>query len=334
MATSNPRSRQWRLKNIALAPYDLDVENNTTVGGTLAVTGAAAVTGALTVTGAINSTAPSAYALGTGISAGATQTQAGATLLTKEYNNVTTVATAQDGVRLPSAAAGLTVTVRNSGATVLKVWPFLGDAIDALAADLGVEMAVGAENTFVAIDATTWKSSLKVSLHSPSTQKGSLVIAAADSAGNTTTTITNASQAAARTYTIPDAGASASMVMTEGAATVNGVKTFGNMFKVPINSPVAGAGTVIGDAAALLTGFTVITGANGTVGWILPVTTGGDVVILKGTTAGVAKLWPQSGGQINAVGASTAMSLASGAIPVILISISATQWYTLPLLPS
>lgn len=58
--------------------------------------------------------------------------------------------------------------------------------------------------------------------------KGKIQLAAADSAGDTTTTITNASQAGARTYTIPDAGASASFVMTEGAQTVNGAKTFGS----------------------------------------------------------------------------------------------------------
>lgn len=56
--------------------------------------------------------------------------------------------------------------------------------------------------------------------------KGKIQIAAADSAGNTTTTITNASQAAARTYTIPDAGANASFVMTAGAQTIAGSKTF------------------------------------------------------------------------------------------------------------
>jgi hypothetical protein len=37
--------------------------------------------------------------------------------------------------------------------------------------------------------------------------KGKLSFVAADSAGDTTTTVTNASQAGARTYTIPDAGA-------------------------------------------------------------------------------------------------------------------------------
>jgi hypothetical protein len=54
---------------------------------------------------------------------------------------------------------------------------------------------------------------------------GKLAFAAANNAGNTTTTITNASQAGARTYTLPDAGASASFVMTEGAQTINGAKT-------------------------------------------------------------------------------------------------------------
>ncbi len=39
-------------------------------------------------------------------------------------------------------------------------------------------------------------------------------------------TITNAAQAGARTYTIPDAGASASFVMNAGASSIAGVKTF------------------------------------------------------------------------------------------------------------
>lgn len=55
--------------------------------------------------------------------------------------------------------------------------------------------------------------------------KGRIRLAAADSAGDTITTITNASQAAARTYTIPDAGASASFMMTAGAQSVSGAQT-------------------------------------------------------------------------------------------------------------
>jgi hypothetical protein len=101
-----------------------------------------------------------------------------------------------------------------------------------------------------------------------------------------------------------------------------------------VGPDVAATGSVIGDAAALIEGFQVVTGADGTKGVILPVAVAGAVVIIKGTTAAVLKVWPQTGAQINAVGASTAMSLASGVIPAIFIAKSATQWYTLPLLPS
>lgn len=50
--------------------------------------------------------------------------------------------------------------------------------------------------------------------------KGKLTLVAADSAGNTTTTITNASQGGARTYTIPDAGASGTVLVGGGNAAV------------------------------------------------------------------------------------------------------------------
>jgi len=50
--------------------------------------------------------------------------------------------------------------------------------------------------------------------------KGKLTISAADNAGDTTTTLTNASQGGARTYTIPDAGASGKFVMAGGNAAV------------------------------------------------------------------------------------------------------------------
>jgi hypothetical protein len=65
-----------------------------------------------------------------------------------------------------------------------------------------------------------------VNIYPSTAAKGKLSFAAADNAGDTTTTITNASQAAARTYTIPDAGANASFVMTAGNQTIAGNKTF------------------------------------------------------------------------------------------------------------
>lgn len=83
-----------------------------------------------------------------------------------------------------------------------------------------------------------------------SASKGKLELVAADNSGNTTTVITNAAQAGARTYTIPDAGASASFVMTEGAQTINGAKTFGSNIIGNLTGNVTGnvTGAVTGGA--------------------------------------------------------------------------------------
>ena len=176
---------------------------------------------------ALTTSTPIIFNHATGITAFATGGQTSATALTAAFNNITTCATAADSVKLPTAALGLSITVRNSGAAALAVFPFSGDAFNSLAADLSIDIAPKGQFTFRTIDATTWYIDEFVISQAPSTQKGSLVVKAADSAGNTVTTVTNASQAAARTYTIPDAGASASFAMTEGTQTLNGVKTFG-----------------------------------------------------------------------------------------------------------
>ena len=97
---------------------------------------------------------------------------------------------------------------------------------------------------------------------------------------------------------------------------------------------VTAAGSVIGDAAQLSQGFNIVTGADGTKGVILPTAVAGMVVYVKGVTAGVLKVWPKTGGTINALSASAALSLTTGAMPSILIATSATQWYTIPLVSS
>lgn len=55
---------------------------------------------------------------------------------------------------------------------------------------------------------------------------GKTTFTASNNSGNTTTNINTQTQTGARTYTIPDAGASASFVMTDGAQSISGVKTF------------------------------------------------------------------------------------------------------------
>jgi predicted RecA/RadA family phage recombinase len=146
----------------------------------------------------------------------------------------------------------------------------------------------------------------------------------------------------------PDSGDAGS-----GAANQSGVGTYAGMciataasgdnyVLTDINAPtnlvavtaVTAAGSVIGDAAQLSQGLNVVTGANGTVGVILPTAVPGMVVHIKGVTAGVLKVWPKTGATINALSASAALSMTTGAMPLTLIASSATQWYTFPLVAS
>jgi hypothetical protein len=94
---------------------------------------------------------------------------------------------------------------------------------------------------------------------------------------------------------------------------------------------VAGAGTVIGDAADLSGTVYVhrLTGADGTVGWQLPTVTAlnvNQVHFLLNTTAGVAKIWPESGGTINGGSASAAFSALTGIKPIICVVSAAATW--------
>jgi len=119
------------------------------------------------------------------------------------------------------------------------------------------------------------------------------------------------------------------------AQTIAGIKTFGAMPRFPVGPDVAAAGTDNTNAAALLEGFQGVTGANGTVGVILPAAAVGALVGIKGKTAGVLKVYPDNGSAINGLTATTgAMSLASGLIPAWFVKFTATQWYSFPLVPS
>lgn len=222
-------------------------------------------------------TTSSVYDATTGITAFATGGQASATALTSEFNNVTTCATAGDSVKLPAAALGKRTTVKNSGAASLAVFPASGDAINAMAVNLSVDLAPGGQLTFNAIDSTTWETEEFLTSQAPGSQKGSLVVKAADNAGNTVTTVTNASQAAARTYTIPDASANASFVLTEGAQTINGNKTFGGSIIRASQQRVINTGAKVGGTAGWsLGGGAVNTGLTAT----LPASQTGSTLVI------------------------------------------------------
>lgn len=107
----------------------------------------------------------------------------------------------------------------------------------------------------------------------------------------------------------------------------------GPVFK--IQTAIAAAGSSNTDATAIVGGgFTRVTAGDGTKGVILPDVENGTIVIVKNGAAAILKLYPHAGAAINALTATTgAISLAAN-VDAILIKETATQWWTLPLLPS
>lgn len=93
------------------------------------------------------------------ITAGTTQTQAGATALTTDINRVTTVAVNGDGVKLPTASTGKEILIINDdSAQNIQIWPNTSDSIDGGAADAvdSNTLAAGASRRYVAVDGTNW----------------------------------------------------------------------------------------------------------------------------------------------------------------------------------
>lgn len=83
--------------------------------------------------------------------------QATAAALTDGFTLVT-AADATKAVRLPPAEPGLVVIIKNNVALALPVFPAVGDAINAGAANAAYTMAASVSLLLVAYDATTWYS--------------------------------------------------------------------------------------------------------------------------------------------------------------------------------
>lgn len=83
--------------------------------------------------------------------------QAGATSLTKTYNIVTT-ATADQGVKLPSAATGKQISVVNATTASIKLYPATSETINSLSANAAKSIPAGATVDLVCISGSAWRS--------------------------------------------------------------------------------------------------------------------------------------------------------------------------------
>jgi len=82
-------------------------------------------------------------------------TQGGATALTKAVSIVTT-ATADQGVKLPTAAAGISATIVNTTAVNIKIYPNTSDVIDEGTVNVAVNLAPYSSVQLVAQDTQDW----------------------------------------------------------------------------------------------------------------------------------------------------------------------------------
>lgn len=105
-------------------------------------------------------------AAATGITAFATGGQTNGTPLTAGFNEVTTVATAGDSVKLPTAAVSTVVVVKNEGAASMNVFPFLADTINDGSANAAYAVPAGATVRFTAVDSTNWETNSEITIAS------------------------------------------------------------------------------------------------------------------------------------------------------------------------
>jgi hypothetical protein len=93
--------------------------------------------------------------VGAGISAAGT-TQGTATILTKQFNQISTVVNGANSVRLPTAVAGMSVIIANPTANTLNVFPDTNGIINNLSANASYSHTSGTNHEFIAISTTQW----------------------------------------------------------------------------------------------------------------------------------------------------------------------------------
>jgi hypothetical protein len=150
-----------------------------------------------------------------------------------------------------------------------------------------------------------------------SSDGGSIILNDDATGSSNTATVKAANHAASRTYTIPDAGATASFVMTEGTNTINGetnfnaTAAFASALRYPFRRNTAGAVTIDADD------FVVI--QNAAAGITLPAGSAGRMLIVKNTSGATQTITANAGETCDAA------NLADGAS--ITIIFNGTNWY-------
>lgn len=83
--------------------------------------------------------------------------RAGSPVINAAYNELVTVASANDSVQLPPAKVGLCITITNSGANSAQIFANGSDTINGTAGNVGVALAAAATAEYVCTKDGIWK---------------------------------------------------------------------------------------------------------------------------------------------------------------------------------
>ena len=245
--------------------------------------------------------------------------------------------TAATGLKLTAAAAG-------SGFAVQVITSGTNEAltIDAAAAALITLAGAAASATGVQVGSSTSAANAKLTVYS----SNAAAFAVGPNGGTNPTLTVNANTASAKTglsVTAAAAGSNVALAATSNATNegltldgkgsgiviIGSVSTGGANIRLAV-STVAATGNTISNAAALLEGYTTVTGANNSAAVKLPVGAIGMQCIVQNTVqTATLQVFPQVNAAINNLSANSVYNIANGAVRTFVYTAS-NQWYAEP----
>ena len=225
--------------------------------------------------------------------------QGDATALDSTHSfQIVTGADGAKGVLLPLLASGnegICREVYNAASSALKIYPNTSDTINGGSADTAITVPPRAHVLFRAVSASDWAATIH-----GTTKYADIITEITAAAG----------------------------VTVDGTLLKDGGVTTGATGRLALGyvATLAGAGTIQGDAAAVVAQVTFVTGSDGTVGVVLPGATAGAAYTIYNTvSAQNLKVYPASGDDINDGTTNVHVNLA-GKAAAIFVGLDTTTW--------
>src|SRR6056300_1049714 len=245
-------------------------------------------------------------------------TQGDATALTKTYNIVNT-ASANQGVKLPDCAAGVLVSVFNSTANTIKVYPASSEAINDLALNVSISVSPDKGVDFIGVSATQWQETSNIGDENViattidasglASLDGGIDVDGAFTVANTSGNIDTSGTLTVDGLASLDGGIdvdgaftvanTSGNITTSGSLSVTGTTTLSGDLKYGVTATITAAGSTQGDAVALTETVNVVTTASANQGVKLKSAVAGLKVEIYNNTSADIKVYPNTSDTID-----------------------------------